>query len=180
MKKIITIIVCFLLLFKPITVYAQEDYMTGVGINQMIKDITEDQAKWAYAKELGELLQQEEVRLMSAIIWCEAGNQDEAGKQAVGIVVMNRVASDKFENDVESVIYEPGQFRPKTDGKLVKALAMYDEGKLPQECIEAAIYALNNNKVIIINGIEIDMSSYLFFATHWDDAKIRIQDHDFK
>ena len=181
MKKIITIIVCLLLLFKPITVYAQEDYMTGVGINQMIKDITEDQAKWAYAKELGEQqLQSEELRLMSAIIWCEAGNQCEAGKQAVGIVVMNRVDNTSFADTVEDVIYEPGQFRPRTDGRLNQALEMYDKGELPQECIEAARYALSGKTIINYNGQDIDMSEYLYFATNWANEKIRIQDHDFK
>ena len=31
-----------------------------------------------------------ELKMMSAIIFCEAGNQSKAGKTAVGIVVMNR------------------------------------------------------------------------------------------
>ena len=39
-----------------------------------------------------------ELRLMSTIIYLEAGNQCYAGKQAVGIVVMNRVRSKKFPN----------------------------------------------------------------------------------
>ena len=34
-----------------------------------------------------------ELRLMSAIIYCEAGNEPYAGKKAVGIVVMNRKRS---------------------------------------------------------------------------------------
>lgn len=178
LKKIITIIGMSLILLKPITVYATD--MPTIGINDMIKDITIDQAKWAYAKELGEQLQSEELRLMSAIIWCEAGNQCEAGKQAVGIVVMNRVNHEKFEDTVETVIYEPGQFRPIDDGKMEKALQMYDEGDLPQECIDAAKYALSGATVIDYNGNNIDMSDYLFFARHWDKARIRIQDHDFR
>ena len=158
---------------------SDNDIFTSVGISTMVDEITEDQAKWAYAKYLGELLQQDEIRLLSAIIWCEAGNQCEAGKQAVGIVVMNRVASDTFEDDVESVIYEKGQFRPRTDGTLNKALAMYDEGELPQECIDAALYAYNGNTTVIYNGMEIDMNPYLYFARYWKNAKLTIQDHDF-
>lgn len=159
---------------------SNNDIFSSVGISAMVDEITEDQAKWAYAKYLGELLQQDEIRLLSAIIWCEAGNQCEAGKQAVGIVVMNRVANENFEDDIESVIFEEGQFRPKTDGRLNKALAMYDRGELPQECVQAAIYAYNRNTTVVYNGVEIDMTPYLYFATYWSDKKITIQDHDFK
>ena len=159
---------------------SNNDIFPQVGISTMVNEITEEQAKWAYAKQLGELLQQDEIRLLSAIIWCEAGNQCEAGKQAVGIVVMNRVANDAFEDDIESVIYEKGQFRPRTDGTLNKALAMYDEGELPQECIEAAIYAYNGNTTVIYNEVEIDMTPYLYFATYLKSAKLEIEDHDFK
>ena len=184
MKRIITIIVIFLLLFKPITVYAQDIdgvFMPNVGISEITSQITEDQARWAYAKELGEQqLKSEELRLMSAIIWCEAGNQCDAGKQAVGIVVMNRVDDASFEDTVEDVIYEKGQFRPKTDGRLNQALKMYDEGTLPWDCISAGLYALSGETTVTYNGVEIDMSEYLYFATHWVDARLTIQDHDFK
>ena len=37
-----------------------------------------------------------ELKMMSAIIFCEAGNQSKAGKTAVGIVVMNRKKSGVF------------------------------------------------------------------------------------
>lgn len=181
MKRIITILLCSLLLFKPIKVYANEDnFMPTIGVQEIIDDITEDQAKWAYAKELGEQLQSEDLRLMSAIIWCEAGNQCEAGKQAVGIVVMNRIDDASFGNSVEEVIYEPGQFRPKDDGKLNKALRMYDNGELPWECIEAGIYALSGETIVNYNGQEIDMSPYLYFARSLKEPKIIIQDHNFK
>ena len=179
-RKLITIMFSLMLLTKPITVYASEDTLPKVGVYEVL-EITEDQAKWAYSKELGkQQLESEELRLMSAIIWCEAGNQCDAGKQAVGIVVMNRVDNESFENTVEDVIYEPGQFRPKTDGRLSKALIMYDNNEIPQECIDAAKYALSGNTIVNYNGQDIDMSEYLYFATNWANEKIRIQDHDFK
>lgn len=188
MKKhfILLIVICSLLGQLIINTFNSQasdnniDPLPAIGAISTVSDFTEDQAKWAYAEYLGELLKQEEVRLMSSIIWCEAGNQCEAGQQAVGIVVMNRVASEDFENDIKSVIYEKGQFRPKTDGKLAKALAMYDEGELPQECIDAALYALDGNTTVNYNGVEIDMSEFLYFARYWQDATLTIQDHDFK
>lgn len=169
---------------NPILVYAQEDLFPKQGITDMISDITEDQAKWAYAKKLGEeekKINAEELRLMSSIIWCEAGNQCEAGKQAVGIIVMNRVEDEfNFGNTVEEVIYWPGQFRPKDDDALNKALGMYDKGNLPNECIEAARYALKGNKTVIYNEIERDMSNYFYFARELKNESLRIEDHDFK
>ena len=151
-----------------------------VGISTMVEEITEDQAKWAYAYELSEQIQPDELRLMSAIIWCEAGNQCDAGRKAVGIVVMNRVNNDQFEDSVEKVIYEPGQFRSKTDGALNKALKMYDTGTLPIECVAAAMHALSGQTTVNYEGQEIDMSSYLYFARDWANERIRIQDHDFR
>jgi len=185
MKKTIKslIIVCFStsqILFCSLPSHANNNALPQVGVSAIIDSITEDQAKIAYAEYLDNLLKQEEIRLMSSIIYCEAGNQCEAGKQAVGIVVMNRVASNDFKNDIQSVIYEPNQFSPVTDGSLVKALAMYDEGGLPQECIDAALYCLDNNKTVIYNGIEIDMSPYLFFSRNLKNERITIQDHEFR
>ena len=190
MKKIFFLLATIIIATNSFTVYANnDDLFPKVGISSMIDDITEDQIKWAYAKELGEREKQfdaEELRLMSAIIWAEAGNQCEAGKQAVGIVVMNRVNHKDFENDVISVIYEPGQFRPKEDGQLSKALSIYDthlpdyEWERMQLCIDAAKYALSGNKIVIYENEEYDMSEYLYFARDLKDEKVRIQDHDFK
>ena len=45
-----------------------------------------------------------ELKMMSAIIYCEAGNQSQAGRTAVGIVVMNRKKSGGFPNSIEGVL----------------------------------------------------------------------------
>ena len=45
-----------------------------------------------------------ELKMMSAIIFCEAGNQSKAGKTAVGIVVMNRKKSGAFPNSIQGVL----------------------------------------------------------------------------
>ena len=181
LKKIITIIGITSILFRPIVAQAsEEEIMPNVGVSNIIEEVTIDQIKWAYAQAQREQLNPDELRLMSAIIWCEAGNQCTAGKQAVGIIVMNRVDNASFKDSVEEVIYETGQFRPKTDGRLNKALKMYDNGELPVECITAAMYALSGQTTVIYNEQEIDMSEYLYFARHWKNAQIRIEDHDFR
>jgi len=120
-----------------------------------------------------------DLRLMSAIIWAEAGNQCTGGMQAVGIVVMNRVESDVFPNSVHDVIYQKSQFSPTMNGMYNTALSKYDAGELPDEVIAAARYALFGNKVIAYNGISYDMSSYLFFSRYRADCRLQIQDHQF-
>lgn len=152
-----------------------------------LTEFTEEEALAAYTEKIEEEIAAQELKLMSSIIYCEAGNQCEAGKQAVGIVVMNRVEDEaNFGSTVEEVIYWPGQFRPRYDKTLNKAFEIYDthlpdyEWERMELCIEAAKYAMNGNKMVIYNGEEIDMSNYYYFARHWKNKKIRIEDHDFR
>ena len=50
--------------------------------------------------------------LLARVMMCEAGNQGPIGAALVGRVILNRVESEsgRFPNDIESVIYQPGQF----------------------------------------------------------------------
>ena len=81
-----------------------------------------------------------DVRLLAALIYCEAGNQPYDGKVAVGAVVMNRIASTRFPNTLEGVIYQRGQFCPARTGKLDRVLA---SGRIPTSCYEAAQDAMS-------------------------------------
>lgn len=79
-----------------------------------------------------------DVDLLAALIYCEAGNQSEEGKIAVGQVVMNRVASSSFANSISGVIYESGQFTPAGSGWLDSVI-----GNAPSDCYDAAVAAMN-------------------------------------
>ena len=65
----------------------------------------------------------DEVRLLGALIYCEAGNQPYEGMVAVGAVVMNRVKSGAYPNTIHSVIYASGQFTPALTGKVARVYA---------------------------------------------------------
>lgn len=54
----------------------------------------------------------EEVRMMAAIIQCEAGNQSAEGQLAVGAVIINRVKAANYPNTITEVIFQPRQFGP--------------------------------------------------------------------
>ena len=56
---------------------------------------------------------------LSRIIYAESGNQPLSGKIAVGNVVLNRVASDRFPDTVKSVVFDRKdavQFEPVANG----------------------------------------------------------------
>ncbi len=84
------------------------------------------------------LLQQESIRELAALIHCEAGSEPIEGQIAVGAVVMNRVKSDRYPNDIHSVIYQPGQFTPAGRGSVANRLAT---GNIKQSCLDAALAA---------------------------------------
>ena len=52
----------------------------------------------------------EDVELIAKTVQAEAGNQDFTGKRMVAAVILNRVESKTFPNDVESVLSQEHQF----------------------------------------------------------------------
>lgn len=125
-----------------------------------------------------------ELRLLAALISCEAGSEPYAGKMAVGIVVVNREESSRFPNSVKNVIYQKYQFGPARNGSLKAALARYDNGKFTssndKDCIKAAKAALSGEKKVSYKGKEINMKSYLFFSGRVSGARLTIGNHQFK
>lgn len=86
----------------------------------------------------------DEVRLLGALIYCEAGNQPYEGMLGVGAVVMNRVKHPAYPNTIHSVIYASGQFTPAMTGKVKR---VYD-GNVPETCMQAAQAAINGETTV--------------------------------
>ena len=93
------------------------------------------------------------LRLLAAIIECEAGNQSPYGLIAVGNVVLSRIKNPAFQTTLYDVIYGPGQFTPALTGLLGVILAMGPR----QSCYDAALECLNGKWVI--------PERYLFFCS---------------
>ncbi|MFD1459007.1 cell wall hydrolase [Scopulibacillus daqui] len=55
---------------------------------------------------------------MAKLVHAEAGGEPMSGKIAVVDVVLNRVDSPEFPNNVHDVIYQPGQFTPVQNGRI--------------------------------------------------------------
>lgn len=171
-KRMITFLLAFTLLFSsPVLAKAS----TKDQSLQKIKNcqLTEEPA---YTED--------QLRLMSAIIFCEAGAESYNGKVAVGIVVMNRVNSDLFPNSISEVIYQKGQFSPVRSGALSRTLKLYDQGKFTQknhkDSIKAARQVLEGRRTLTLNGKETNMSSYLFFSVYLKNCRLRIGNHMFR
>ena len=134
----------------------------------------------------------DQLRLMSSIIYSEAGDQSYAGKKAVGIVIANRVSSRSYPNTLsgviskdfpgtlKKVIYQPGQFSPARNGSLNRSLALYDSGRLDKGSIKAAKAVLNGDKNVKLSYGTINMNSYLFFSGYVRGARLTIGGHQFK
>ena len=81
----------------------------------------------------------DDLTLMAAIIYCEAGAEPYETQLAVGAVIMNRLESSKYPNTLYDVIYQKGQFGPASSGKLARVIA---QGKANASCYAAARAAL--------------------------------------
>lgn len=79
-------------------------------------------------------IQDDDLKKLATIIYCEAGNQTYEGKLAVGSVVMNRVANPIFPNNVTAVLSQPYQFSPFGSGRF----ALYYAQGVPDSCWDAA------------------------------------------
>lgn len=117
------------------------------------------------AEQKAEQQRVSDIKLLAALIYCEAGNQCYDGKVAVGAVVLNRVESSRFPNSLSGVIYQRGQFTPAMTGKLARVLR---NGNIPSSCYQAAQDAMNGADPV--NGA-------LFFNT--SRGSYKLGDHYF-
>ncbi|HBV85206.1 MAG TPA: peptidoglycan-binding protein LysM [Desulfosporosinus sp.] len=71
-----------------------------------------------HSRGLGRLVSEEEVELLSRVIYGEARGEDFLGQVAVGAVVLNRVNDPRFPNTIKGVIYQSGAFTAVDDRQI--------------------------------------------------------------
>ena len=94
-----------------------------------------------------------ELEWLAATIQAEAGGESYTGKLAVGSVIMNRVKSSAFPNDIKSVITQNMQFASYRSGKVELIIANGPNSA----CVNAAQEVLGGARV----------GDYLFFMTKY-------------
>lgn len=136
-------------IYKEKTAYVSADYVevdfnyvSALTLEEYNKKIEAAKKETATRKNRGAIAATvDEVTLLAAIIYCEAGDQSYEGLLAVGAVVCNRIRSSRFPDTMIEVIYQRGQFGPAMTGKLDRVL---ERGNVvPQRCYDAAREALS-------------------------------------
>lgn len=95
-------------------------------------------AEIAAKLEAERLARSEEIKMMAAMIQCEAGWEPYEGQVAVGAVIMNRVKSPLYPGTIQEVIYQPNQFSPSDSETFANLLAT---NEIRQSCRDAATEA---------------------------------------
>lgn len=145
--------------YKDDTCYVSAEYVSvsldiGTGLTmEQIEEIrrAEEEAKAAaeaarqaaaaqQAAEAAAAANVDDLTLLAAIIYCEAGAEPYETQLAVGAVIVNRVQSVGYPNTLHDVIYQRGQFGPARSGKLARVIS---QGKASSSCYQAAQEALN-------------------------------------
>ena len=140
------------------TYYVSADYVTvslevGTGLTtaeieaiareEAERKAREEQAKKEAAEKLAAsnaaVKDVDDLTLMAAIIYCEAGAEPYETQLAVGAVIMNRLQSGRYADTLYGVIYQKGQFTPAGNGKLARVIA---QGRATESCYKAARAAL--------------------------------------
>ncbi len=122
--------------------YVELDFQTDTAetLEEMKAREKAEQEAARYVKYGEYSVDEDTLKLLAALIHCEAVGESYEGKVAVGAVVMNRVRSSAYPDTIHGVIYASGQFTPAKTGKLDRLLA---SGKINESCFEAAKEALS-------------------------------------
>lgn len=95
-----------------------------------------------------------EKQLLACVVWVEARGEPAEGQQAVAEVILNRLASDSFPDNLKGVLYADGQFRSinfletaKPEQAQFDAIedAIYGPYILPENVVHFATYRTNKN-----------------------------------
>jgi N-acetylmuramoyl-L-alanine amidase len=83
----------------------------------------------------------EELDLLERIVQAEAGGEDLKGKILVANVILNRVHSSRFPNDIKSVIMAGRQFSPVSDGRLWTVTVSAETKEAVQRALDGEDYS---------------------------------------
>lgn len=102
--------------------FAASSVIVDVGTGLSVQD------RWELTPEdIAEIEYYDSLDLLAICVEAEAGNQDLMGKRLVVDVVLNRVDSDRFPDDITSVITQPWQFSSWEDGRMDKVWSPSEE-----------------------------------------------------
>lgn len=122
--------------------YTKVNYNGMEGYVDTLLIASNEEVIAAYEAELA--ARSEEVRMMAAMIQCEAGNQPVEGQIAVGAVIMNRVKAANYPNTIPEVLYQPKQFGPAKSQLFADLLATDTINDSCREAAKQAFMGMDN------------------------------------
>ena len=99
-------------LYGSNTAQAVKGFQSNFGLNPdgVVGDMT-----WSELKKHS--LNREELDILAKVIYSEARGESYEGQVAVGAVVMNRIQSGKFGDNIKDVVFQKGAFTAVADGQ---------------------------------------------------------------
>lgn len=98
--------------FGPYTASAVSKFQQAYGLQA---DGYAGNETWRALKKYS--LNQSELDILAKVIYSEARGEPYEGQVAVGAVVMNRIQSGKFPDNINGVVFESGAFTAVSDGQ---------------------------------------------------------------
>lgn len=98
--------------YGPATASAVRKFQSQYGLT--VDGITSVQT-WSALKKVS--LDQPELTMLARIIYSEARGESYTGQVGVGAVVMNRLQSNQFPNNIHDIIFQSGAFSSVSDGQ---------------------------------------------------------------
>jgi spore germination cell wall hydrolase CwlJ-like protein len=158
-KRIISVLIALLFVVLPVDVYAEDNPTDALFMDNIEVYSTTLTPRYAYDYGASDL------KIMTCIIYAEAGNQSQKGRVAVGNCIMNRVRDPRFPNNIHDVVYAKNQFTAVTGAHYKNALKQYSKinktntivAKTMRKCKTAAKTAMGGTTYI---------GNYLFYARY--------------
>ncbi len=98
--------------YGPYTAAVVRNFQHQYGLS--VDGVTGNQT-WKALKKFS--LDSPELNIMAKVIYSEARGEPYKGQVAVGAVVMNRIQSNKFPDNIRDVVFQSGAFSAVTDGQ---------------------------------------------------------------
>lgn len=99
-----------------------------------------------------------DLECLQRIVQAEAGGEDAEGKLLVADVIVNRVKSSEFPNNLYDVIYQHGQFQPVSSGVIdqvaptEETIEMVDRALAGEDHSQGALYFMNREEATRMNA----------------------------
>ena len=133
---LLTLFLSALISLPNVAVYGNTNCEYIKNENQYENSINEDESIITFAKNNTTLsLSDDDVYLMSQIVYAESKGEPFEGKVAVASVILNRALSPQFPSTVKEVIFQPKAFSCVINGSI--------NVEPTQECFDAVYQALN-------------------------------------